>query len=227
MVVVEAVLPTKIALGATFGGDFPANTVLRAASGEVDTNQPWPYPLWTGKLSYEHLDPDEESDRLTLKAIQDFHATMGGNALAWLFFNRRRFKVKGVKIGVADGSSNDFQLVDIYEAPYSGGDLAVPVTRPIHGSLEVQDHGTLRQNTIVLYNDGDPIDGSDWSLVTTPGSRGKTHFGTPPSGDGDITADFQYCFPCMFTETGLPQVFTGIDVDVMDIAFEQIPDNKS
>src|SRR4051794_15535667 len=106
MDVIEEVLPTHIALGATFGPDWN-NTVLRSSAGVPDTNQIWPFPLWHGQLSYEHL----SHTKGTLKALIDFHVTKGGNALAWLFFNRRRYKVTGVKIGVANGSNNDFQLV--------------------------------------------------------------------------------------------------------------------
>lgn len=217
MVVIQEVLPTKLALGAVFGPDWN-NKVLRAASGKVDTNQAWPFPLWHGTLSYEHLIPDD-----TLKSLVDFHVTKGGNALGWLFFNRRRFKVTGAKIGTANGAHNDFQLVDIYASP-GGTPLSVPITRPIYGALTVQDHGTLRSNTVHVYVGGVEVIGG-WTVLSTPGSMGKVHFAVAPAGPGDVTATCEYVFPCMFTVSHLPLTYDGIDVSASGLEFEQIPEN--
>lgn len=183
-----AIFPTDIGYG-SIGGPRFLTEITPYGSGHEQRVVRWPYPKHEWNAAYG------------IKSIEHFRTLMAfflarrGRAYGFRFHDHDDHDATGQTIGTGDGTTDEFQLVKIYEE--GAYELERKITRPISGSVTV-------------YVDGLEVS----SGVSVDHTTGIVTFDDPPSTGEIVTADFEFHIPMRFDIDYLPKTYASWDARV-------------
>ena len=175
--------PECIGFGSSGGPNYSTD-VVTAASGVVEANSNWSYPLHTYNVATGiHTTEDME------QFLRFFHAA-AGRAYTFPFKDRNDYKScspadtpaqTDQTLGTATASQTDFQIIKTYT---EGGISQVrQIRQPISGTVLVEVDAVLQTET------------ADYTINYT---TGVITFVTPMAGGEIVKAGYEFDVPCRF-----------------------------
>lgn len=160
-----------------------SNIRQKAVSGVETVVQLYTFPLWQWNKSYSYL--GSGGGNTDWQTLVNFFNSLAGGALPFHYEDPDDNSVVAGTLGTGDGTTTKFNFVR---------------SLTVGGFIEpIQD---VTQAGVVIYDNGSPVSGSDYAFLTDPnwGFTYGIQFSVAPTSGHAITADFNYRWPCRFTQ---------------------------
>lgn len=181
----------------TMGGPSFNTTINPGFSGYEQRNRNW--ASVRGKWSLNLMSPPPSQFTGTqlawLNIIHAFFLNVGGRADAFRFYDHKDNTATGQVIGTGDGSTlGPYQLVKNYTI--GSRTYTRLIQKPITSSV-TDYQGNALPNTVVVYDNGIPVNPAYWSVNYTTGIV-TFNTGHAITLNHVITADCQFHYPVRF-----------------------------
>lgn len=175
------------------------NTKIQAAvSGRESRAAMMAYPLWSFKISFEFLLPDE------LQTLGGFFLARRGQADSFLYTDDKDKAVVDQSIGTGNGTNRYFQLVRSF------GGFIEPVEN-VNGVVTIKVNGVTKTS------------GTDYTISTS----GLVTFTTAPGAGLSVTWSGSYYFRCRFLQDASEfNQFMNDLFELKSLAFKGATGNK-
>lgn len=168
----EVRFPDDIAYGAS-GGPAYSTSVVSTASGYEQRNMNWSVARGRWDVSSGLKRSDQ------LENLIAFFRARRGKAYGFRFKDWTDYKGADQRIGLGNGSLQEFQLVKAYESG-AGSEMRI-ITKPVSGS-------------VVVYAGGEEVS----SGISVDATTGIVTFTEAPAQGTIITANFEFDVPVRF-----------------------------
>ena len=205
----EIEFPRGISYGSTFGPAFSTDVVKMPNKSE-QRNENWEFPYCSGNLSTGIRNYDDFNE------FYNFWMLMHGKAIGFRYYDWYDHAAKYMLLGIADGSTTNFQLIKNYFSEIVDDLLTVrKIKKPVQDTVKLYTYDTtgLELTTAALqrkirdeFTATAPAEVSGWTVDTT---TGIVTFSTAPAAKLGIVASFDFDIPVRF------------DTDTMASNYEQ------
>lgn len=156
----------------------------QAVSGKSTVLALFTYPLWRWELSFSALGSGAKflaGTNNDFQTLVGFFNSAAGQALPFHYQDDFDKSVTGQGLGTGDGTTRNFNFV-----------------RALGGFVEpTQD---VTQSGVVIYDNGTPTVAYTFLTDANWGFTYGINFNSAPTAGHVITADFNYRWPCQFTQ---------------------------